>query len=350
MRLGLSTLPKELLHIIISLLHASEVECVARTFNKEIYSICVPFLTKRLSAKHHAERMIARFGPKENFEWGPHWRNFDALDLNGDLHWLLPLTEEETQKEKDDMEDEDEDWEDEYGDAFEKFDRDNCPVTTQEDVDDLVATAERLGLALPDEFVRFMRSEELQSRVLCPDYEYFLLGPDGLRKCPASIDGGAGGYIIRFLCLRAGMEEPYYWNLYLDPNPLDGHGHCVLGDEDDANETDHDYWHGYNIYNRMLDAKKYTQAELDDAQGKGVKMATLSVKRKLFATNFEEFLAELYLVSRAGYFLMNRGKLDLPEEVEEYFEESMRRSVEAKRKERERMSKAKKPSKSRRHK
>jgi len=48
---------------------------------------------------------------------------------------------------------------------------------------------------------------------------------------------------------------------------------------------------------------------------------------------------------------MNRGKLDLPEEVEEYFEESMRRSVEAKRKERERMSRmAKKQSKNRHHK
>jgi len=100
--------------------------------------------------------MINRFWPIQNLEGGP--PNLDILGLKGEPNWILPLTEDGI---------------DDYRDFL---------VTGKgsEDVNDLVETSNRLGLALPNGFVRFMHSEELRSWVITSDY--ILLGPGGLRK------------------------------------------------------------------------------------------------------------------------------------------------------------------------
>jgi len=287
-----ASLPTELLHIIISQLRAFEIERVAKTFNRTLCAICFPLLAKRLAGKRHAKRMINRFGPIQNLEGG--CPNLDILDLKGDLNWLLPLTEGEIDDDRD------------------------FPVTAKEDVDDLVKTSKRLGLALPDAFVRFMHSEELQSRV--PTSDYFLFGPGGLRMCPKEIDGGAGGYIIRFLCDE---QNCFYWSLYLDPNPTDGFGHCVLDDEDDANLEDD----LNDAFDEMAANEAVEQEENDKAQAtKDLLMATLSKERKLFATDFEGFLAEMYFIDRGTYLRRNLDKLDLPLEVKEYVKQAKKQA------------------------
>ena len=280
----LASLPAELLRLIISQLRPFEIERLARTFNKRLYDVSLPLLAQRIAAKRHAGRMIARFGPKVDFEWGP--QNLDTLGLNSDLYWLQPHTSEEVDEHRD----------------FD-VDQDN-----ESRVDDLVVTTKRLGLTLPIGFVRFMRSQEMQFCI--PSlFDEFYLGNGGLRKCPAIIDGGAGGYIIRFLLDELHL---YSWNLYLDPN---GDGHCILGDSEEANlPTDPNS--GY--FREMIQAGHVTEDEIKKGKEEGFEMATTSANTALWATDFEVFLAEAYFFYRIPYLRPNLDNLELPAEVKEF--------------------------------
>lgn len=83
----LTDLPVELLHFTISQLRPFEIEPLARSYNKRLYYICIPFLTRRLASRRNAKRMVRRFKPISK-EPPP---NLDFMDLNGDLRWLLPF-------------------------------------------------------------------------------------------------------------------------------------------------------------------------------------------------------------------------------------------------------------------
>jgi len=68
------------------------------------------------------------------------------------------------------------------------------------------------------------------------------------------------------------------------------------------------------------------QEENDKAQAtKDLLMATLSKDRKLFATDFEGFLAEMYFIARGTYLRRNLDKLDLPLDVKEHVKEAKKR-------------------------
>ncbi len=71
----------------------------------------------------------------------------------------------------------------------------------------LVDSARQLGLSLPDPFVRFMASPELQKHVpSCTDCHFYL--PETIVPCPGSEDG----YLIRFL---DDQQFVLLWYLYL---------------------------------------------------------------------------------------------------------------------------------------
>ena len=73
----------------------------------------------------------------------------------------------------------------------------------------IAATATRLGLTLPESFVRLMSSPELQDRIPSCTACYFTLSDDIL-PCPAS----EGGYIVRFY---NDQQDVLLWYLYLTP-------------------------------------------------------------------------------------------------------------------------------------
>ena len=76
-------------------------------------------------------------------------------------------------------------------------------------LDQIVASAQRLGLSLPPSFLRLMGSSELQNRIPSCTACYFSLSDD-IIPCP----GSEQGYIVRFL---NDQQEVLLWYLYLTP-------------------------------------------------------------------------------------------------------------------------------------
>jgi hypothetical protein len=76
-------------------------------------------------------------------------------------------------------------------------------------LDQIVASAQRLGLTLPPSFLRLMESPELQERIPSCTACYFSLSDD-IISCP----GSEQGYIVRFL---NDQQEVLLWYLYLTP-------------------------------------------------------------------------------------------------------------------------------------
>jgi hypothetical protein len=76
-------------------------------------------------------------------------------------------------------------------------------------LDQIVASAQRLGLSLQPSFLRLMGSPELQNRIPSCTACYFSLSDD-IISCP----GSEQGYIVRFL---NDQQEVLLWYLYLTP-------------------------------------------------------------------------------------------------------------------------------------
>jgi hypothetical protein len=76
-------------------------------------------------------------------------------------------------------------------------------------LDQIVASAQRLGLSLPPSFLRLMGSPELQNRIPSCTACYYSLS-DSVIPCP----GSEQGYIVRFL---NDQQEVLLWYLYLTP-------------------------------------------------------------------------------------------------------------------------------------
>ena len=83
------------------------------------------------------------------------------------------------------------------------------PDEPQGKLRDIVADAGRLGLTLPDAFLRLMISRELRDRIPSCTACYFKLG-DHIMECP----GSPGTYIVRFL---NDQQDCVLWYLYLTP-------------------------------------------------------------------------------------------------------------------------------------
>ena len=81
---------------------------------------------------------------------------------------------------------------------------------------ELYHQTQQLGLSLPDAFLHFMASPELQERIPSCTACYFEL-PEKILPCPGSQDG----YIISFL---RDQQDCLIWYLYLTPS----NEHCVL--------------------------------------------------------------------------------------------------------------------------
>lgn len=83
------------------------------------------------------------------------------------------------------------------------------PPEARGEVAKIAASAARLGLTLPESFVRLMSSPELQDRIPSCTACYFKLSDDIL-PCP----GSDGGYIV---CFYNDQQDVLLWYLYLTP-------------------------------------------------------------------------------------------------------------------------------------
>jgi hypothetical protein len=54
-------LPIELLALVFRDLHSLDVECVARSYNKKLYSACLPLIRERIAFTKHAKYIVRVF-------------------------------------------------------------------------------------------------------------------------------------------------------------------------------------------------------------------------------------------------------------------------------------------------
>jgi hypothetical protein len=208
----LLSLPTETISRILAYLRPSEIERVARTYNKTVTEICLPLLRGRVATARNLRKMVALFGTPDrlnlsgqlektyasaglSLEWGPfsapalpperQYTTLEYLNLCGDLHWIAPL--------------------DRYTAKKSRARKANYPETSREQMDKLQNASDKLGLRLPACFSRIMMDRKLQDRIPCCVEIYFELDqPIKLRSSKVLQSEGfpdlrVDSYIIRFL-------------------------------------------------------------------------------------------------------------------------------------------------------
>lgn len=239
-------LPPELLARALTDLNVFDLESVAKTFNKTLYTASYALFKPHTMWVKNARRMCALFSPtttrasrrllpsfpghlpqlepdcsltREVLSHNdcktlgldlkrrpyirtspPDLRNWMKLD--GTFGWLEPLDDivAEEMRPHTGMEGE-------------------RPVAPAWQVDILVNQAHELGLTLPQGFETFLRSDRLHHRI--PSYGAWYFRLSKLIKCVPVVDSGAGGYLVRFYCDQQFCAFAY---LYMNPSGA----HCVL--------------------------------------------------------------------------------------------------------------------------
>jgi hypothetical protein len=222
--MSLLTLPEETLLQITSYLRAFEIERLARTFSRRLVCFCLPLLRQRIASARNARWAIALFGdlvcdalshaiPRTLYaaaqletEHGPYSSpparvNLDYLDLRGDLDGLRPLGARVEVRQS----------------AWSEREHDSSPPMEPEGMTELLHTASRLGLHVPEAFVRFMVDGELQSRMPCTDVRSAYMPLIRMRTHDLHIDG----YAVR---LYVEYFSRVYCYLFLDTTG----GECVI--------------------------------------------------------------------------------------------------------------------------
>lgn len=265
-----------------------DIESLALTMNKFLTLTCLPLLEPLFARRHHAEQSISRFGPfvfdnnvpNEVIE---HHRelfgipasaelidprdvdrmhSLDYLRLNGDLHWLGPL---------------------DSGTDMEMQPHKTSEVTTWQ-LEELQQAATKANVKLPPAFVKFISNKSLMDRIPSSTANFFDI-TGGLRKVPAAIDGGTGGYNV---CMYSDQQGGGYWNLYLVPG--EEGAHCVLASGLDTG----DEWEDMSE-DEQFDEFPVTVDERVQAEREGCQMARMMKDDlTLEGWDFESWLAGVY--------------------------------------------------------
>jgi hypothetical protein len=146
---------------------------------------------------------------------------------------------------------------------------------------ELERDATALGLKLPAAFIKLFTNDQLMQRVQGNDYNVLRIS-GGLRKVPALVDGGAGGYSISFMCEGDNDVGGTHRSLYLKPDGT----HCIL-------ETWFDTGIGWDEVDQTSDAV-VTEEERQEARSQGREMAYFEEHdTSLAGVEFEEWLVIL---------------------------------------------------------
>jgi hypothetical protein len=221
-----ASLADEIILYIVNLVRPRDLENFALV-NRRTYRVANKRLEERRALKRNARVMTTRFGTSyrsiglcaispgyllkqrpdlaEKYNCPPDGSaaELDYLELNGDLYWLQPQDAEIS--------------------AGHIWDRGKA--ASKEQLNELAASAQRVGIEFPPGFLDFMGSNELIERMYLGG-DYFYLG-DSLVKCNPGDDEAGGGYVVRFL---SDQQSCGFWNLYMAP----GGYHCVVATGDDV--------------------------------------------------------------------------------------------------------------------
>ncbi|VUC28251.1 unnamed protein product [Clonostachys rosea] len=304
---ALHRLPKELILQIFRYLPWRTLEDVAHTYNRALTDISLLLLKPVFRSRRALKRLKKQFDlvayedlpnammdglrstggreilglpPHAHLRQPPYPRNLDYLGLSGDLHWLEPPCSSISKH-------------------MARYNR-GCGVHKAA-VADLIASAERVGVRLPDTFLMFMQDVGRRDYVVKTDASRLEMARGGLRKVPKSMDGGVGGYIIAFL---AGMQ--YRIHLYLEPGAGGGYGlleersgFCEFCDSDDERKA--------NACPRKI--RGVTQEDRDEAKALGLEMMSFNpcIDLALLGTDFEAWLATRYYEKWLWFVGMKRS-------------------------------------------
>ncbi|KAH7303501.1 hypothetical protein B0I35DRAFT_446703 [Stachybotrys elegans] len=293
--------PTEVLHYIISSLNPFDVEAVAKTFNRTLFNVACPILLRHKPWLDNVRLMTGIFPPRRSGDFlpsfpghvpvlEPQWSTYDRgipgtdytfeslgirpatqeyvassppdlrswMQLDGSFDWLKPLDER-----MQDM------WEEYVGPFGE-----SAPGA-DDVVNGIMEMAKKLDLVLPDGFETFMKSKELHYRIPSCMSWYFELAP--IAKAPKALDGGAGGYVVKF---HIDQQSFAYSYIYLHPSG----GHCVFVSRVDwCEEPDADLSPSSQDERRPQSQEEGEQEEVADE---------LAVS--LHSLSFEEYLATVY--------------------------------------------------------
>ncbi|PKS08136.1 hypothetical protein jhhlp_005411 [Lomentospora prolificans] len=297
------TLPPELLSHVFSYLNAFDLECVAKTFNRQFYKSVIPTLGPLIPWVNNARRMCKVFPPFDTNDLFPsfpdqiprfhpdwsnrHWNGIEGstcerlgldpsrgkyyrssppdlrswMKLDGSFEWLAPLDGSVAGSMRPHTGSEG-----------------GRPVAEAWRVDAVVKQAKSLGLTLPVGYETFLRSNILHHRIPSSYAWYFDLSK--LIECPPTFDNGAGGYLQRFHC-----DQQYCAFAYLYMNKSGNH--CVLYSDDD-------------VYQEL--GIQETEVEVDDnAPESGGGKRNVEAKGvfskdnfEIVGLSFEEYLAGVY--------------------------------------------------------
>ncbi|KAL1603473.1 hypothetical protein SLS60_005060 [Paraconiothyrium brasiliense] len=313
--MSLDSFPKELLLMTTEYLPLRDLEALALTFNKSITLACLPELEPLFARRRHEARMTALFGAcsapvnsrsglkdyledlgipadaeLKNIKSGQ--VDLSYLDLKGDLHWLGPL---------------DRGTERAMAPHMETHSSTGLPLLQKQ--------AEKASITLPSALVKVLESKELMDRIPDRGASHFqLIG--SLRKCPAKLHGGLGGFAV---CFYTDQQDWPYWLLYLIPSPPGQVSpHCVLrstttGIPYESEDVDSEY-----------DKALWTKEERDGAMKEEWDMSVLCTDDvRLDGYDFEEWLAQHYFDEWLGFVLYEKVKWDDPniERLREYVRE-----------------------------
>ncbi|CAH0028171.1 unnamed protein product [Clonostachys rhizophaga] len=297
-------LPEELIVEILSDLPYGDLENVAWTLKHPITEISISLLQSVFKSRRDTKRLIERLGPldthalsglclidqddieRPDFLDGlglspqtvvkvpPDNRlpNLDYMHLCGDFGWLEPLT----------------------GQIAEEAEGNHAnPAVRGPSYDELISSADRVGVTLPPAFLKFIRDAELQKRIPAIG-DIFCLESGGLRKVPKSLDGGVGGYQIEFLF---DAQSGYQVHLYIEPGS-DG-ASCVLMESgstysgcDYSHQVEEEYFDGYG---ENAHCPNITDQDRQDAKKMGVRIIHSPCSEfTLIGIDFEAWLAAKY--------------------------------------------------------
>lgn len=297
--LSIHLLPPEIIREILSNLSPFDLEEIAKTFNRSLHQPAIRLLEPKKEWTKNAKEALAVFPPGTSAsqrqlvspypdhvqplaaDWGlsrtefpkarykefgfdpangPYFRTSppdlgNLLKLDGSLAWLRPLNEN-------------------LASTMQVYqDQGGQPLAQGWQVDILTKQVKDLDLVLPQGFEAFISSKVLHYRMASHFAWYFKLSK--LIKCPAVVDGGRGGYIVRFYCDQQYCAFDY---LYLSKSG----NHCII-------RSYHDF------YEDLSDDEIIGEGEAEREEGESVGEHDWSKDDvSLVGLTFEEHLATVY--------------------------------------------------------
>ncbi|CAH0023569.1 unnamed protein product [Clonostachys rhizophaga] len=341
----LTLLPHETILEILSHLPLKQLETVAKTFNHPITDICLPLLQPLFKSRRDRKDLVRAFGEFGQRFPVPH--GLESLDLDSPVRKTLGLSRRDVIKLPRRRRTLDMDFMEFHGDfdwlkPLPKSVSDDMaghyrgPALIGTALDDLLSSAERVGVTIPPAFLKFMQNEELQLRIPSHHAGAFHLTSGGLLRIPKARIGGRVGYAIGFLSyLIDGVM------LYLEPGK---DGICsVLTDMEDECPYEVD---GVNVPHEEEDCPYVTQEDRDDSKAQKVEILAHGCTLELVGMDFETYLANLYysevlywvcrleaepvpgLVEYVKYMLVERREIPKkPKEIEDLTEDARRQTI-----------------------